>query len=95
MDRSQKFAVSALMESISREDSAIHLYSLQHHRDPFATVPPAPLYYALNKVYSLTPSPAILSDLLGIVEIEINPKRRFSDAAAELNPKLLPNTVDA
>lgn len=87
MDRQQTFAVSALMESISREDFAIHLYNRQHHRDPFATVPFTPLYYVLNEVYYLTPSPAILGDLLGIVEVEIVHKRRFSEAAKELNPK--------
>ncbi len=87
MDRSQIFTVSALMESISREDFAIHLYNRQHHRDPFAAVPFAPLYYVLNEVYFLLPSPVILGDLLGIAEVEINHKRRFSDAVNELNPK--------
>lgn len=90
MDRSQTFAVSALMESVSREDFAIHLYNRQHHRDPFATVAFTPLYYVLNEVYYLTPSPAILSDLLGIVEIEIKHKKRFSAAAKDLNPKGVP-----
>lgn len=78
------------MESISREDFAIHLYNRQHHRDPFANVPFAPLYYVLNEVYYLTPSPAILGDLLGIVEVEIKHKRRFSTAAKDLNPKNAP-----
>jgi rubrerythrin len=87
MDRNQTFAVSALLESMSREDFAIHLYNRQHHRDPFATVPFTPLYYVLNEVYPLSPSPAILSDLLGIVEVEIVHKRRFSEAVKELNPK--------
>ena len=59
MDKKDVFAVSALMESISREDFAIHLYGRQHHRDPFAAVPLAPLYYVLNEVYYLTPSPVI------------------------------------
>jgi rubrerythrin len=75
------------MESISREDFAIHLYNRQHHRDPFATVPFSPLYYVMDEVYFLSPSPAILSDLLGIVEVEIVHKRRFSEAVKELNPK--------
>lgn len=87
MDRSQIFTVSALMESISREEFAIHLYNRQHHRDPFATVPFAPLYYPLNEVYFLIPSPIILGDLLGITEVEINHRRRFSDAVNELNLK--------
>ena len=87
MDRSTLFTVSALMESISREEFAIHLYNRQHHRDPFATVPFAPLYYVLNEVYFLIPSPVIMSDLLGISEIEIIHRKRFSDVVHELNPK--------
>lgn len=87
MDRQQTFAVSALMESVSREDFAIHLYNRQHHRDPFATVPFTPLYYVLDNMYYLTPSPAMLSDLVGIVEVEIVHKRRFSKVVEELNPK--------
>jgi rubrerythrin len=49
-----------------------------------------PHYYVLNEVYYLVPSPVILSDLLGIVEVEIEHKRRFSDAAGALNPKNKP-----
>jgi rubrerythrin len=90
MDKKDVFAVSGLMESISREDFAIHLYGRQHHRDPFATVPLAPLYYVLNEVYYLTPSPVILGDLLGIMEIEILHKKRFTEAAASLNPNNQP-----
>jgi hypothetical protein len=86
VDKKYVFAVSCLMESISREDFAIHLYGRQHHRDPFATVPLAPLYYALDEVYYLTPSPVILGDLLGITEIEIVHKKRFTDAVTALNP---------
>ena len=86
MSQKERFAVSALLESISREDFAIHLYSRQYHRDPFATVPFSPLYYVLDEVYFLRASPVNLIDLLGIVEVEIEHKRRFTEAASELNP---------
>jgi rubrerythrin len=80
------FAVSALLESISREDFAIHLYNRQYHRDPFANVPFAPLYYVLDEIYFLKASPVNLADLLGIVEVEIQHKQRFTEAFGELNP---------
>jgi rubrerythrin len=86
MGMKERFAVSALLESIGREDFAIHLYSRQYHRDPFAAVPFAPQYYALDDVYFLKASPINLVDLIGIVEVEIEHKRRFTDAARELNP---------
>jgi len=86
VDKKNVFAASCLMESISREDFAIHLYSRQHHRDPFATVPLAPLYYPLDEIYYLTPSPVILGDLLGITEVEIVHKKRFTNAVTALNP---------
>jgi hypothetical protein len=70
LDKKGFFAVSALLEAISREDFAIHLYNRQYHRDPFANVPFAPLYYVLDDMYFLKPSPVHLIDLLGIVEIE-------------------------
>jgi hypothetical protein len=86
LGKKEFFAVSALLEAISREDFAIHLYNRQYHRDPFATVPFAPLYYVLDDMYFLKPSPVHLIDLLGIVEIEIEHKRRFTEAAREMNP---------
>jgi rubrerythrin len=87
MTKKEKFAVSCLYESIGREDFAIHLYGRQNHRDPFAENPFAPLYYVLDEVYFLQPSPVFLNDLIGIVEIEILHKKRFTSAAGELNPK--------
>ena len=78
--------VSALLESISREDFAIHLYNRQYHRDPFASVPFTPQYYVLDEMYFLKASPVNLVDLLGIVEVEIEHKRRFTEAAKEMNP---------
>jgi rubrerythrin len=86
MTEKEKFAVSCLYESIGREDFAIHLYGRQNHRDPFAENPFAPLYYVLDEVYFLQPSPVFLNDLIGIVEIEILHKRRFTAAAREINP---------
>jgi rubrerythrin len=86
MNTKTQFAVSVLLESVSREDFAIHLYSRQYHRDPFATVPFSPLYYVLDEVYFLKASPINFIDLLGIVEVEIEHKRRFTEAAKELNP---------
>jgi rubrerythrin len=78
------------MESISREDFAIHLYNRQYHRDPFAPVPFTPLYYVLDDVYFLKASPINFVDLLGIVEVEIEHKRRFTEAATEMNPSGIP-----
>jgi rubrerythrin len=86
MTKNEKNAVSCLYESISREDFAIHLYGRQNHRDPFAETLFAPLYYVLNEVYFLQPSPVFLNDLIGIVEIEILHKSRFTAAAREINP---------
>ena len=86
MNAKKLSAVSALLESISREDSAIHLYNRQYHRDPFASVPFTPLYYVLDEMYFLKASPINLVDLLGIVEVEIEHKRRFTEAAKEMNP---------
>lgn len=86
MNAKAHFAISALLESVSREDFAIHLYSRQYHRDPFATVPFAPLYYVLDEMYFLKASPINLVDLLGIAEVEIEHKRRFTEAARDLNP---------
>jgi hypothetical protein len=78
--------VSALLESISREDFAIHLCNRQHHRDPSANVPFTPLYYPLADVYFLKASPISFADLLGIVEVEIEHKRRLTEVASRLNP---------
>jgi len=86
MTKNEKNAVSCFYESISREDFAIHLYGRQNHRDPFAENPFAPLYYVLDEVYFLQPSPVFLNDLIGIVEIEILHKRRFTAAVREINP---------
>ena len=86
MTKKEKFAVSCLYESIGREDFAIHLYGRQNHRDPFAENPFAPLYYVLDEVYFLQPSPVFFNDLIGIVEIEIVHKNRFAAAAREINP---------
>jgi rubrerythrin len=86
MEKSDIFAASALMESISREDFAIHLYNRQLHHDPFAQVPLAPLYYVLDEIYFIEPSPVILEDLLGISEVEVIHKKRFSAMAHALNP---------
>ena len=55
MNKRDIFAVSSLLESISREDFAIHLYNGQLHRNPFSTVPFTPLYYVLNEVYLFVP----------------------------------------
>jgi len=82
----KKNAVSCFYESISREDFAIHLYGRQNHQAPFAENPFAPLYYVLDEVYFLQPSPVFLNDLIGIVEIEILHKRRFTAAVREINP---------
>jgi rubrerythrin len=90
MNNKERFSVSALLESVSREDFAIHLYSRQYHRDPFACVPFSPLYYVLDDVYFLKASPVNFVDLLGIVEVEIEHKRRFMDAIRELNPSGTP-----
>lgn len=87
MTNKEKYAVSCLYESISREDFAIHLYGGQNHRDPFAEPPFAPLYYVLNEVYFLQPSPVFLNDLIGILEIEIFHKNRFTAAAREIDPR--------
>jgi rubrerythrin len=92
MNKKERFAASALLESVGREDFAIHLYSRQYHRDPFATVPFAPQYYVLDDVYFLKASPVNLVDLLGIIEVEIEHKRRFTNAAQELNPSGEPVT---
>jgi len=86
MNRNEKYAVSCLYESISREDFAIHLYARQNHRDPFAENPFSSQYYVLNEVYFLQPSPVFFNDLIGIVEIEILHKNRFTMAAKEINP---------
>ncbi len=86
MNEKERFAASALLESVGREDFAIHLYGRQYHRDPFANVPFSPLYYVLDEVYFLKASPINFVDLLGIVEVEIEHKRRFKDAVRELNP---------
>ena len=86
MTKNEKNAVSCFYESISREDFAIHLYGRQNHRDPFAENPFAPLYYVLDEVYFLQPSPVFLNDLIGVVEIEILHKRRFTAAVREINP---------
>jgi rubrerythrin len=40
----------------------------------------------LDEVYFLKPSPINLVDLLGIVEVEIEHRRRFTEAAMEMNP---------
>jgi rubrerythrin len=86
----EQFAVSALLESISREEFAILLYNRQYHRDPFATVPFTPLYYVLDEVYFLKASPINLVDLIGIAEVEIEHRRRFTEAAGEMNPSGMP-----
>ncbi len=86
MNNADRFAVSAILESVSREDFAIHLYNRQYHRDPFAVVPFTPLYYVLDEVYFIKTSPINLVDLLGIAEVEIEHKRRFMEAARALNP---------
>lgn len=86
MNQEQRFAVSCLLESAGREDFAIHLYSRQHHRDPFATVPMTPQYFVLDEVYHIKPVPVIISDLLGIVEIENVHRQWFLEAAEALNP---------
>jgi hypothetical protein len=90
MDRDTIFTVSSLLESVSREDFAIHLYNRQLHKDPFATVPLTPLYYVLDEIYYIRPSPVILHDLIGVSEVEIVHKKRFTDAALQLNPKDVP-----
>ena len=86
MTKDDIFAVSSLLESISREDFAIHLYNGQLHRNPFATVPFTPLYYVLNEVYFVHPSPALFQDLIGVTEVENIHKKRFTDAVNQLNP---------
>jgi rubrerythrin len=86
MTKDDIFAVSSLLESISREDFAIHLYNGQLHRDPFSTVPLTPLYYVLNEVYFVQSSPAIFQDLIGVTEVENIHKKRFTDAVDKLNP---------
>jgi rubrerythrin len=95
MNDKEKFTVSALLESISREDFAIHLYGRQSHRDPFAVVPLAPMYYVLNEVYYIVPSPVMLFDLIGIAQVEVEHKRLFTEAAMKLNPnnEPVPKTV--
>ena len=90
MDKDTTFAVSSLLESLSREDFAIHLYNRQLHKDPFATVPFTPLYYVLDEVYFVHSSPVILEDLIGVSEVEIVHKKRFTDAALQLNPEGIP-----
>jgi hypothetical protein len=90
MDKDTTFAVSSLLESLSREDFAIHLYNRQLHKDPFATVPFTPLYYVLDEVYFVHSSPVILEDLIGVSEVEIIHKKRFTDAAFQLNPEGFP-----
>jgi hypothetical protein len=90
MHKQDVFAVSSLLESISREDFAIHLYNGQLHRDPFFTVPLSPLYYVLNEVYFIQPSPAIFQDLIGVTEVENIHKKRFTDAENQLNPRNKP-----
>ena len=59
-DKDTTFAVSSLLESLSPEDFAIHLYNRQLHRDLFATVPFKPLYYVFDEVYFVNSSPLIL-----------------------------------
>lgn len=86
MDQKQRFAVSCLLESAGREDFAIHLYSRQHLRDPFAVVPLAPQYYVMDEVYHIRPVPVILQDLLGIVEVENVHRQWFLEAAEAINP---------
>lgn len=86
MDATQRYAVSGLLESAGREDFAIHLYSRQLHRDPFATVPLMAQYYVLDEVYPVRPVPVILWDLLGIMEVEIVHRQWFLEAAEALNP---------
>jgi hypothetical protein len=44
----------------------------------------------LNEVYFLKPSLVFLNDLIGIVEIEILHKNRFTAAAREINLKNAP-----
>jgi len=86
MTKDDIFAVRSLLESISREDFAINLYNGQLHRDPFSILPLTPLYYVLNEVYFVHPSPAIFQDLIGVTEVENIHKKRFTDAAIKLNP---------
>ena len=90
MDKDTTFAVSSLLESLSREDFAIHLYNRQLHNDPYATVPFTPLYYVLDEVYFVHSSPVILEDLIGVSAVEIIHKKRFTDGAFQLNPEGIP-----
>ena len=90
MTGKEKYPVSCLYESISREDFAIHLYGRQNHRDPFTETPFAPLYYVLNEVCFLQPSPVFLNDLIGILEIEFLHKNGFRAAARESDPRNKP-----
>jgi rubrerythrin len=87
MNKGDIFASSSLLESISREDFAIHLYNGQLHQDPFSTVPLTPLYYVLNEVYFVHSSPAIFQDLIGVTEVENIHKKRFTEALNQLNPQ--------
>ena len=90
MNDKERFALSALLESISCQDFPISLYSRQHRRDPFANVPFSPLYYVMAEAYFLNSSPSNFVDLLGIVEIDIEHKLPFMDASRKLNPSGAP-----
>jgi len=86
MNSQDRHAVSCLLESAGREDFAIQLYTRQHLRDPFAATPLVPQYYVMDEVYHFRPTPVILRDLLGVVEVEIVHREWFLEAAKALNP---------